>query len=223
MHFCGFQASAARVVRTISPRPHWYRFPTVCRRSVHCSANARSIGLAPQRQCGCGEPLAPGFGEAAGVSTGRGCILDAATEGLQNPLPAIDAGYPLEMKLRIRNNTIRLRLSQSDVNALQEDCLLSSAISFPGGEQFSHSLECSPASVRPSASFSDGDLRVVLPESVVQAWAGSEQISIEAEQVLDSGDVLAILIEKDYQCLSPREGDDDADSFPHPEQGRQNC
>ena len=43
----------------------------------------------------------------------------------------------------------------------------------------------------------------------------------EGEQQHDNGDVLSILVEKDFACLAPREGEDESDMFPHPgaEQG----
>lgn len=127
------------------------------------------------------------------------------------------------MKLRIRDNSIRFRLSQADVQSLREECLLSSQLNFLGGSRFRYSLECSPASVRSSATFEDGELRVVLPESVVREWADSSQVSIDAEQPVDNGDTLIILVEKDFRCLSPREGEDESDSFPHPDEGRLQC
>ena len=55
------------------------------------------------------------------------------------------------------------------------------------------------------------------------AWANSEQVSISGEQVLDDGEKLNILVEKDFACLAPREGEDESDMFEHPEKGRVNC
>lgn len=127
------------------------------------------------------------------------------------------------MKLRIQDNSIRFRLSQTEVRSLRDQCLLSSQINFLGGTRFRYSLECSPASVRSSAKFRDDELRVVLPESVVREWADSAQVSIDADQEIDDGGVLGILVEKDFRCLSPREGEDESDLFPHPDEGRLQC
>ena len=54
-------------------------------------------------------------------------------------------------------------------------------------------------------------------------WADSEQVSIEAVQTIDDGSELKILVEKDFACLTPREGEDESDLFPHPEEGEANC
>lgn len=98
---------------------------------------------------------------------------------------------------------------------LRDEGVVRSRTGFPGGRQFQYVLESSPASVRPSASLSEYVIRVRLPESTVLAWADSEQVSISAEQLLD-GDKLAILVEKDFACLAPRQGEDESDMFPHP-------
>lgn len=71
-----------------------------------------------------------------------------------------------------------------------------------------------------TAHFIDRILTVQLPESEVQEWASSEQVSIVAEEALGGGAHLAILVEKDFACLAPREGEDEADMFPHPLQGQ---
>ena len=55
-----------------------------------------------------------------------------------------------------------------------------------------------------------------LPVSEVQDQASTEQVSIEAEEILDDGDHLKILIEKDFACLAPREDEDESDMYSHP-------
>jgi hypothetical protein len=120
------------------------------------------------------------------------------------------------MKLRIRDNSVRLRLTRSEVNALRKDGLVSSKIEFPGSREFNYVVESSPASVNPGAFLSDNVLTVRLPETTVLAWAASEQVTIDGEQLLDDGQRLSILVEKDFACLVPREDEDDAEMFENP-------
>ena len=56
-----------------------------------------------------------------------------------------------------------------------------------------------------------------LPETSVLAWAMTEQVSIRGEQPLVEGEKLAILIEKNFACLAPREGEDESDMYLHPQ------
>ncbi len=121
------------------------------------------------------------------------------------------------MKLRIRDNSIRVRLTRGEVDALRDNGVVSARTGFPGSREFQYCVESSPASVIPGAFFSDNVVTVRLPETTVLAWANSEQVSIAGEQRLDDGEHLMILVEKDFACLAPREGEDEADMFAHPE------
>jgi hypothetical protein len=127
------------------------------------------------------------------------------------------------VKLRIRDNSVRLRLSQGEVAVLSRDGFVSARTDFPDGRSFGYAVECSPASVAPAAVFSGNVLTVRLPESAVLPWASSEQVSIAGEQRLDGGGVLSLLVEKDFACLEPREGEDDTDLYPHPQSGSARC
>jgi len=127
------------------------------------------------------------------------------------------------VKLRIRDNAIRLRLIRGEVDALRNDGLVSAQTGFPGGRTFSYVVESSPASVKPAAFFSDNVVTVRIPETTVLAWATSEQVSIEGEQVLDDGETLSLLVEKDFVCLAPREGEDESDMYAHPEADEGGC
>ena len=49
------------------------------------------------------------------------------------------------------------------------------------------------------------------------AWATTEQVSIQGEQMLDDGGKLKILVEKDFVCLTGRDDEDESDMYPHPE------
>ncbi len=127
------------------------------------------------------------------------------------------------MKLSIRDNSIRLRLSQSEVETIRVDGIVGGRTVFAGNAKLVYCLESSPACVDPVAQFINGELSVRLPESTVLKWADSDMVSIAAQQLLDDGSELSILVEKDFACLSPRAGEDESDLFPHPEQGQADC
>ena len=120
------------------------------------------------------------------------------------------------MKLRIRDNSIRLRLAQGEVAELRSSGVVTARTSFPGSRHLDYAVESSPANIHPQAFLSETTLTVRLPETTVLAWSGSEQVSIAAEQPLDDGGSLRILVEKDFTCLAPRDGEDESDMYPHP-------
>ena len=124
------------------------------------------------------------------------------------------------MKLRIRDNSVRLRLTRGEVETLRDTGVVMARTGFPGGREFGYAVESSPASVNPGAVLSENTITVRLPEATVRAWANSEQVSMRGEQQYKNGDVLSILVEKDFACLAPREGEDESDMFPHPGAGQ---
>ena len=127
------------------------------------------------------------------------------------------------MKLRIKDNSIRFRLTRSEVDQLNNTGVVSADTSFPGGRRLTYTVESSPASVTPAAFYSENTVSVRLPESMVLALATTEQVSIEDEQVLVDGNKLKVTVEKDFACLSPRDDEDESDMYPHPEAGQSTC
>lgn len=127
------------------------------------------------------------------------------------------------MKLRIKDNSVRLRLTRSEVDALRASGFMASKIDFPGGRELRYRLESSPASVSPAAFFADNAVTVRLPETAVLAWATSDQVSLQGDQLLDNGAMLTILVEKDFACLTKREGEDESDMYPHPDADSFSC
>jgi hypothetical protein len=121
------------------------------------------------------------------------------------------------MKLRIRGDSIRLRLKRGEVEQIATGASIVEETHFPNAV-LTFRLDVSENDDA-SASFNNGALVVSLPKSRVLDWAGTDEVSLVAEQKLSGEDSLSLLIEKDFSCLEPghhRECEDDADTFPHP-------
>ncbi len=119
------------------------------------------------------------------------------------------------MKLRIRGNSLRIRVSQGELAELSSTGFASDSVRFSPETELSYCLEVRPDSGL-EASFSDASIKVVLPQVDVTRWIEPEQVSIEGKQALGDGEVLSILVEKDFTCLAPREGEDESDLFANP-------
>jgi HSP20 family molecular chaperone IbpA len=113
------------------------------------------------------------------------------------------------MKLRLRHNSIRLRLTRSEVDRLQGSGLVEESVDFPQS-RFVFSLESGSDVREISASFVDGRLSVTVPSEQCHAWATTEEVGIDAQF-----QGLSILIEKDWPCLHPS-ATEDADTFARP-------
>ncbi len=121
------------------------------------------------------------------------------------------------MKIRICGNSIRLRLKRAEVDQIAAGNSILEETHFPDSV-LTYRLDVSGDRVI-SASFDTGSLVVCLPEAEVSDWAGSDKVSLFAEQNLPGSGSLSLLIEKDFKCLEPghhRDCADDEDTFPHP-------
>jgi hypothetical protein len=122
------------------------------------------------------------------------------------------------MKLRIRGNTLRLRLSRGEVNELAERGEVRDGIAFGPEEtaRLGYAIVASDDATVTSARLAGGSVEVIVPRPLAREWATSETVGIEAEQAIGAGLSLQILVEKDFACLTPRKGEDDGDAFPNP-------
>ncbi len=128
------------------------------------------------------------------------------------------------MKLRIRGNSLRLRLTRSEVARIGNGESVEETIRFGGERRLTYRLESSPDNHRIAAGYEADCITVRLPVSAAREWASAERVSLDDEQPLDAdGATLHLLIEKDFSCLTERRGADDADTFPHPMEGTLRC
>jgi len=121
------------------------------------------------------------------------------------------------MKLRIRGDSLRLRLKRGEVDLLAAGESIAEETHFPGAV-LRYCLEVTGEEAM-QAHLENSSLVIRLPASQVSAWATTDEVSMLADQVLPGGGKLTLLIEKDFSCLEPghhRDCDDDVDTFPHP-------
>jgi hypothetical protein len=118
------------------------------------------------------------------------------------------------MKLRILDSTLRLRLDRAEVEALGRGEAQQAATRFPGGEAFGYRLE--PTSEGIGATYDDRGITLRVPSEQLQAWVLDEQQVGICESLALSDGVLVLLIEKDFECLEPRKGEDQSNRFVNP-------
>ena len=118
------------------------------------------------------------------------------------------------MKLRLRGDSLRLRLDRSDVAGLMRTGRLDEAVALGAvpAERLVYSIRLVPGGLQPSTSFADHRIVVELPETSAREWAGGSAVGIYS----DTAWGLRIAIEKDFKCLENRTHEDDSDAFEHP-------
>lgn len=122
------------------------------------------------------------------------------------------------MKLRLKGNSIRVRLDRRDIERLVDAGRVDDGIRFGPARAFSYAVEMGPAPrERPSASYNDGCLTIRIDPADAEAWLSSDRIGFDHQQPVEGG-VVRVLLEKDLACIDrpPGEEADDAYAFPNP-------
>ena len=112
------------------------------------------------------------------------------------------------MKIRLFGDSIRLRLTQVEVEALAAGGAIESVIPFPG-----EALACSVQSTNGGfeARHAAGRISVSVPYTEIVKWASSDE-----EGVYGTADTLGIAVEKDYRCIHKPDSPDNAGTYPNP-------
>jgi hypothetical protein len=122
------------------------------------------------------------------------------------------------MKLRIKGDSLRLRLTQGEMRTLAERGAIEDRVSFPGGAALTYRLRVDDIVNLISVSYASNLIEFLIPRSQAERWCGTDLVTLSAKQPIAGGE-LRLVLEKDWACLAPREGEDEADNFPHPEAG----
>jgi hypothetical protein len=110
------------------------------------------------------------------------------------------------MKLRIKGNFLRLRVTHPELERLVNHARIEETIYFsPDGQsRLTYALEHSPDAVDVTPRFSSSEITVVLPEKDTEKWGHSDQIGIYASIHLGQQGSLDLIVEKDFACLDTK-------------------
>lgn len=122
------------------------------------------------------------------------------------------------MKLRIKGNSIRMRLMQSEVLKLKQVGFINEEVRFPAGNSLSYELRLGESF---DACFENERIVVVISHEEAKGWIDSEDLTLH--NIFNTQkERLSILIEKDLECMIPREGEDESDAYPNPKKVQTN-
>ncbi|MFN0175264.1 MAG: DUF7009 family protein [Saprospiraceae bacterium] len=121
------------------------------------------------------------------------------------------------MKIRIKGNFIRYRLTQSEVKSLANGATLSESTCFGPGEEFTfvYALQAKEGIEALQASFDGRKMTLFLPAESAKTWHAEDRVGFENEQEVSPGVFLKMLLEKDFACLDDTH-EDQADKYPNP-------
>ncbi len=118
------------------------------------------------------------------------------------------------MKIRIKGNSIRLRLTKPEVAVFCKEGRYEEAIHF-GGRQLIYALVAKPGIDTPEATYVGDTITVYLMREVQDTWYHSDKIGYSTPLQHTTTDSLAILVEKDFTCMD-NTVEDQSDMYPNP-------
>ncbi|QKJ31107.1 hypothetical protein HQ865_15535 [Mucilaginibacter mali] len=112
------------------------------------------------------------------------------------------------MKIRIKGNSLRYRLTRPEVERFASDGYLEDTTDF-GATRLTYSLQRITGG-NLSACFENNNITIYMPHLMLQEWSTTERVGFENT---DQG--LYLLIEKDFMCLDLPAAEQ-ADNYPNP-------
>ncbi len=121
------------------------------------------------------------------------------------------------MKLRIKGNSLRLRVAPSEVQHLLRCGGIREYVQLAANPKarLTYAVISSLSGLTTTVAYELGHITISVPEVQLKQWADSDDIGLYADLALDEDRTLSVTIEKDFACLD-RSDADNVDTFPNP-------
>jgi len=125
------------------------------------------------------------------------------------------------MKLRLKGNSLRLRVTRSELATLQAGKRIQENSLFPADPpaRLGYVLGVDSHNQPVHVVFASQQIVVSLSQDQLANWSGEHQVGIYASLPVAEGTVLEVAIEKDFACLDLSD-ENDTDTFANPMAGK---
>jgi hypothetical protein len=118
------------------------------------------------------------------------------------------------MKIRIKGNSLRYRLTKSEVSTLAEHGMIQEKTEFPGNA-LTYAIKA-VLSDELTVDFKQSTITLNIPQDRLKQWASSDQVGVERHMPLPGGGLFFLLLEKDFKCIDVDANEDQSDFFENP-------
>ncbi|RYE36965.1 MAG: hypothetical protein EOP42_01445 [Sphingobacteriaceae bacterium] len=119
------------------------------------------------------------------------------------------------MKIRIKGNSVRFRLSRPEIEKFGNDGYIEEKTEFLNNT-FCYAIQKLFDGTTLDASFTGQKLTVFVPKAIMQEWVNSDVVGYSHYLPLSEEKSLFLLIEKDYKCIDGDESEDQSDYYDNP-------
>ncbi|MEM9646981.1 MAG: hypothetical protein AAF969_00760 [Bacteroidota bacterium] len=118
------------------------------------------------------------------------------------------------MKIRIRGNSVRYRLTRTEVETFCKEGSYNDETHFDA-QTFIYRLVAKEGISGLEASFDNNTITLYLPLEETKVWATSNRVGYQNTIPLQNGGQLQLLVEKDFVCMDETV-EDQSDNYPNP-------
>ena len=118
------------------------------------------------------------------------------------------------MKIRIKGNSVRFRLTKSEVEAFSNNGECFEETRFKS-KTLTYRLVAKAGIKELEADFVENGITLYLPKSEQASWAGSDRVGFSNSVDWNDPNALSLLVEKDFTCLD-NTIEDLSDNYPNP-------
>jgi hypothetical protein len=124
------------------------------------------------------------------------------------------------MKLRIKGNSLRLRVSRSELALFQAGGRIEETIRFTAAPEatLTYALESALRSSPVSVRYGSREVTVILSQDRARIWGAEDEVGVYTTLDMGPAGSLEVVVEKDFACLD-RSDEDNSDTFANPVAG----
>jgi len=117
------------------------------------------------------------------------------------------------MKIRIRGNSVRFRLTKNEVEHLCRERSIEDRANFTNLD-FIYEVKVA-ASEHLNIHFSNNKISLHISDSLLENWDTNNRVGFSHSVATSNGKTIDLLLEKDFTCLEDR-GEDESNNYPNP-------
>ena len=118
------------------------------------------------------------------------------------------------MKIRIKGDSVRFRLTQTEVKSLSENRKIYDSTNF-GSIKFNYGVVLNSDIEQLHISYEKNAIVLEMPKKTGEEWFSNDIITYDHTLKTSSGNDLYLLLEKDFTCLD-NTIEDQSDNYPNP-------
>jgi hypothetical protein len=121
------------------------------------------------------------------------------------------------MKLRIKGNSLRLRVTPSEVKQLLRDRAIRECVQLTANlkDRLTYEVVSSLTGLTTTVAYQPGNITVSVPQIELERWASGGDVGVYTDVALSGDQVLSVAIEKDFACLDRSDAENE-DTFANP-------